>query len=269
MENLKSYLLNQSKHGLYQMLPPELLKQHPEFKKFSFNRRLDDKRYDWFSNTLDFEGKNVLDIGGNIGYFSFRLNMEKNSTITIYEPHTPHINAIEAIKSVLQITDRHVTCVNQGVGLDDIESLPEQDIILLFNVLQHAGEDYDKKYVRDISQWRKYAIDYLKAIGTKTKYLVFQMGYSWLGHEANFCEDNDVIPFTTKLLTESGWKIKQCGVVASVFNPHYVDFNLKNINAKPPINNKFDWFASRLMNKLKILPGDYRFMQRPVFICKK
>ncbi len=71
-----------------------------------------------------------MDIGANIGYFSFRLASEKNALITIYEPHDQHIKAIESIKSILGIPGKKINCVNRGVGLDDINNLPEQDIVL-------------------------------------------------------------------------------------------------------------------------------------------
>ncbi len=269
MEEIKAYLLSQTKHGLYQMLPPSLIAKVPELEKFSFTGRFDDKRFDWFSNKLDFDGKKVMDIGANIGYFSFRLSSEKNALLTIYEPHQPHIKAIESIKSVLKIPDKKINCVNQGVGLDDIKNLPEQDIVLLFNVLQHAGEDYDKKYVKEISQWRDYTVKYLRALRGKAENMVFQMGYSWLGHEDNFCNDKDIIPFTVSLLQDAGWKIKHCGVIGNVFNTYYIDCAFAGPKAKHPIINQFDWFISRTMNKLKILKKDYLFMQRPVFICHR
>lgn len=267
MEDIKAYLLSQSKHGLYQMLPPTLIKKMPELEKFSFSRRLDDKRYEWFSEKLDFDGKRVMDIGGNIGYFSFRLASEKNAHLTIYEPQEQHIKAIESIKPIIDMPDEKVKCVNQGVGLDDIKTLPEQDIILLFNVLQHAGEDYDKKYVPDISHWRDYTISYLQALRSKTKNMVFQMGYTWLGHEDSFCHEEDFITFTVKLLEDAGWKINNCGVIGNVLNPHYVDLEFNEPDAKHPIINQFDMFTAKGLNKLKIVRRDYSFMQRPVFIC--
>lgn len=269
MEDIKAYLLSQSKHGLYQMLPPSLIKEMPELEKFSFSRRLDDKRYEWFSNKLDFAGKKVMDIGANIGYFSFRLALEKNARITIYEPHQQHIKAIEAIKTILDIPESKIKCVNQGVALDDIKNLPEQDIILLFNVLQHAGEDYDKEYVPDISQWREYTINYLKSLRLKTESLVYQMGYTWLGHEDSFCNDDDIIPFTVKLLQDAGWKISHCGVIGNVLNPHYIDLPFNDENTRHPIINQSDMFTAKALNKLKIIRRDYSFMQRPVFICHR
>lgn len=269
MKDIKAYLLSQTKHGLYQMLPPSLIKKMPELMEFSFSRRLDDKRYNWFSEKLDYSGKKVMDIGGNIGYFSFRLADEKKAQMIIYEPHEKHIEAVESIKSILNIDNQKIKCVNQGVGLNDIEHIPEQDIILLFNVLQHAGEDFDSEYVKDIADWRDYTIRYLKAIRNKTENMVFQMGYAWLGHKDNFCEDKEIIPFTVNILQEAGWKIKDCGVIANVLSPQYIDHPLNDPIAPHPIINSFDWFVSRALNKTKILKKDYLFMQRPVFICHR
>lgn len=267
-EKIRELLSSQAKHGCYQMIPPDLLFKMPELIKYNFSIRLDDRRYNWFSGKLDFAGRKVMDIGANIGYFAFRLTSEKKAIITAYEPYKSHADAIATIQKIIEIEESQFTCVNESIGIDDIDNLPDQDIILFFNVLQHAGEDYDSAYVKNIAQWREYAVKYLSKLALKTHYLIFQMGYSWIGHGDKLCEDEEIIDFTVSLLKEAGWTINNCGVISNVLRPTYKDIFINKTSNRHPIINKKDMIISRLMNKIKLLRMDYRFLQRPLFICK-
>jgi 2-polyprenyl-3-methyl-5-hydroxy-6-metoxy-1,4-benzoquinol methylase len=77
LNKLISLLSSKSKHGNYQMLPPQLLNKLPELKQYSHTRRLDDKRYEWIVNNIDLSKKSIIDIGANVGYFSIRFASEK------------------------------------------------------------------------------------------------------------------------------------------------------------------------------------------------
>jgi hypothetical protein len=268
MEKIIKLLSSQAKHGCYQMLPPSLLSVMPELEKYNFSRRLDSKRYEWFAERLDFTGKKVLDIGANIGYFSFRLALGESAIITVYEPYKIHAEAIQEIQKIVKVKNDEFTCVNKGVGLNDIEYLPEQDIILFFNVLQHAGEDFDKDLIEKIDQWKDYAIQYLNKLTFKARYLIFQLGYTWLGDSGYLCKDEEIIDFTVSILNKTGWTIRNCGVISNVINPVYKDLIINNKHNKHPIINRKDMLVSKSLNKIKLLKLDYRFMQRPLFICE-
>ena len=105
MKELIQLFESEAKHGLYQMLPPELIKKYPKLQKNSYSRRLDDKRYEWFAEKINFSNKKIIDIGANIGYFSFRLYKEKNAKITTYEPNKKHNEAISKVKKELNINE--------------------------------------------------------------------------------------------------------------------------------------------------------------------
>jgi len=266
-KHLEQLLISQSKHGNYQMLPTVLINKIPELGKYSQSRRFDDRRYQWFSEKLNFTNKSVLDIGANIGYFSFRLAIEKNAKVTAYEPYLKHFDAIKSIKTILELYDDQITPINKGVELNDIENLPEQDIVLFFNVIQHAGEDFDCKYVHNKTEWEKYAIEYLHRLTYKAKYIVFQQGYTWLGHAGKLCQDENIIDFTATILRKANWNIKCCGIIKDVSNPTYSDFEVALQNNIHPITNKWQRIKLNILRKIRISNNDYRFMQRPIFIC--
>jgi len=267
MKQLENLLLSAGKHGLYQMLPEQLIAKYPELRKYSHTDRIDNKRYDWFSTKLDFRNKKIIDIGANIGYFSFRLNLEKNTTNITYEPFEQHFTAINEIRNLLQIDNNKFITENSGVDFDNIDNLPKSDIVLLFNVVQHAGEDFDKKYVQKIDQWKNHTINYLKKLSFKTQYIVFQTGYTWLGHEYKLCEDDKIIEFTEDLLNKSEFEILECGIVKNIFTSNYKSINISKTK-KLPLNSKLYSFTANFLASKKLIKANSRFMLRPIFICK-
>lgn len=210
LDKLNELLITKSKHGNYEMLPPALLKVEPALSTYSSSNRLDQQRYDWFSNKINLEGKNLLDIGANIGYFSLRLATEHNTVVPAYEPFEPHSRCIELSKRILNLTDDEFTVLNEGISLEKMSTLKRVDIILFLNVIQHAREDYDAERVQCLADWREYAVQYLSKLKEVGEYLVFQMGYTWLGHKDKLCKDKDILDYAVKLLLDSGWSIISC-----------------------------------------------------------
>jgi len=267
MKQLDDLLLAAGKHGLYQMLPEQLISKYPQLKKYSHTDRIDNKRYNWFSSKLNFENKKVIDIGANIGYFSFRLNYEENTENYTYEPFQQHCIAINEIRNLLNISENKFIIKNEGVDFDNIDNLPKSDIVLLFNVVQHAGEDFDKKYVQNSEQWKIHVSKYLTKLSTKTRFMVFQTGYSWLGHKNVLCQDNEIIEFSEQLLNSGGFKIINCGMIKNIFNQKYIDIDL-NKHRKIFLISKIKKFIADFLASKKIIKANYRFMQRPIFICE-
>ncbi|MBT8507874.1 hypothetical protein AZH53_05535 [Methanomicrobiaceae archaeon CYW5] len=269
LEDIRKLLDARSKHGHYQMLPPALINIEPTLSRFSHSRRLDNERYEWFSKKINFKNKRILDIGANIGYFSFRLATEMQGNLTTYEPFIDHSIAIDTCKRILGLDDNSFNNVNQGVSLKDIKNLKRYDIVLFFNVLQHAGEDFDSNFVRSVDDWRDYAVQYLTELRNITEYLIFQTGYTWLGHEGKFCDDDDILDFTIDLLRDAGWNIEYCGVVTNHQSPNYVDYEISNDSKNVhPLISFWTKYGIIFKNKFFNANLDYRFMERPLFICK-
>ncbi len=268
-EQLINLLTTNAKHGNYQQIPPILLDKIPELKKLQKNSiRLDEQRYEWFSEKLDFKNKNVLDIGANTGYFSIRLSTEKDAQVIAYEPFEKHYKAIVEIKNFLSLPDNKLKVEKKGIAINDIEKLPNVDIILFFNVIQHAGEDFDSDKVKNINQWYNYAVEYLQKLAQKANYIVFQMGYSWLGHNGVFCPENQIIEFTLKLFKDAKLQIKHFAVIKNPLLPKYIDITPEN-HLKHPILKFPKKYTLEIFKKLKLTHNNYRFMQRPILIFSK
>lgn len=268
LSNFMSYIQSEGKHGLYQLFPPVLVKKYPELQNLPYNSmRLDDKRYDFLVRSIDLIGLRVTDIGSNIGYFSFRLATEKACKVLMYEPYADHFKAIGEIRNLLNLDEKVVEIRNEGVDLDAINALESTDVILLFNVLQHAGEDFDRTRVQKVEDWYAFAVEYLTKLRTKTKYLVFQNGYSWLGHSKDLCGKEEIISFSIKLLKEAGWQIEKCGIVTNFQTHTYREFDI-NKTTKNPIFNPLKYFEYGVKYRLGFNVPNHRFIQRPIFICK-
>ncbi len=268
LSDFLKYITSDGKHGFYQLFPPALINKFPDLKKLPYDTiRLDDKRYDYITKSIDVKGLRVTDIGANIGYFSFRLATEMHCEVLMYEPYKDHFKAIKEIKSMLNLNDKMVRVENMGIDLNGIDNIEPTDLILLFNVLQHAGEDFDKDKVTLIHDWYGYAKEYLLKLRKKTTCLVFQTGYSWLGHNKELCSKEKIIEFTQTLLEESGWQILKCGIVTNYESHVYRDFDFEK-SFSNPIFNPLKYIEYGVKYRLGFNVPNFRFIQRPIFICK-
>lgn len=266
IEEFTSYIKSQGKHGFYQLLPPALINKYNELQELPYKSiRLDDKRYEFFTKHLNTSKARVTDIGANIGYFSFRLATEKKCSVVMYEPFEDHYKAINSIGSMLEAQD-NIKAVNDGVTLSNIDSLEKTDILLLFNVLQHAGEDFDKDIVKSKNDWYQYAVEYLTKLRSKSKYLVFQNGYSWLGHDVELCARENILPFSKQLLEDAGWTVKHCGMVKNYSTKEYIDIPLNAVSG--PTTNKLKYLEYGIKYRLGLALPNYQFIQRPIYICE-
>jgi hypothetical protein len=274
-EELISLLQRKSKHAGYQMLPPCLEGAiGKSIKGLSGRKGHDVSRYEWFKSRCGSLSGPVLDIGANLGYFSFRIIQDFKVKVVAYEPYGPHSRILSLIRDICDIDPDDIVIENRGVGLKDIENLPEVETVILLNVLQHAGEDFDHNLVTSHEKWRDYAVEYLVKLKNKASLMFFQMGYTWKGHEGKLCRDNDIIDFTARLLNESGWEIKHCGLPKKMGEPlDYEDYNISCRGHNAVFLPGFTGLAGVLKKKMihVLKPGYYgfyRFAQRPLFICE-
>jgi hypothetical protein len=266
-EKLIPLIQSDSKHGNYQYLPPKLVERYPHLQALNYNNmRLDDKRYAYFTSKLNFDHKRVTDIGANIGYFSFRLASEHAADVTLYEPYTNHSLAIDEIASLLQLSSQQVQNINKGIDMKSVDSLEKCDILLFFNVIQHAGEDFDSDNVQSSKEWRKYAVEFLKRLRSKCEYMVFQTGYSWLGNKNELCSKKEIVSFTYDLLSEAGWEVMNCGIVQNFKTCEYQDINPKA--TVHPLMTPFKFLEYGVKYRLGCKVPNHRFIQRPIYICK-
>lgn len=208
---LKELLATKGRHSNYQCLPPYLPDELSRKIKGNTSKRLDQQRFAWMKENCSLHGKRVIEIGSNIGYFSIRIVKELNAKVFAYELDDELCNAGKLIASMCGLSDE-VEFINEGVDFKSLKSLPEVDTILFFNVLHHAGYDFDRSYVRSIDEWYQYAKDYLRQLGSVADEMIFQMGYIFGGAYEKFCRDDDILPFTVDLLNSSGWQVTKCAI---------------------------------------------------------
>ena len=98
--------------------------------------------------------------------------------------------------------------------LESIATLPKADVLLLLNVIQHAGYDFETPGQEiDKHGWLDHSIQYLSKLRIVSKTMLFQMGYTLGGVAGKLCKDKEILAFTTDLLQRAGWRIIQCGMV--------------------------------------------------------
>lgn len=274
INHLKELLASKGRHGQYQKLPPtlpdEVFASFPE----RWDTRLDEERYNWIISSLNCNNKTILEIGANIGYFASRFASEGNNVVYAYEPDDILFEALESIIRMGQLGKKVIPC-HTPVDITTINSLPNVDIILNLNVIQHAGFDFEKGNISSIDDWREYAVDFLSQLRSKSEYMVFQMGYQLWGHDKPICKEKDIIQYTISLLRDSGWLPQHCGIVTQmplineITQYHSIDSYNNEIKLitrnKLPMRYLFEVFLSKITQKPYIL---YSFTQRPIFICK-
>lgn len=204
----------EAKFGRYQELPPAVLRRCPGAADIGYENDAhipsDGPRYRWLQDNLDLAGLAVTEIGANIGFFALSAVESGARSVHAYEPVAAFSETCAALAEICRFEDRLVS-INAGLTLDAVETLPEVDLVIMLNVLHHAGTVFDQDAVIGQGGWKAYARDYLERLAGRTKYLFYQVGNSAAG-EALF-PGRDALPYTHALLTEAGWRVDRVAIV--------------------------------------------------------
>lgn len=270
--NLKS-LLNKKNFNFnnYQQIPnfitKELLKNSIELNYKQDQLSLDKLRLEFLTKHLNKNPKKITEIGSNLGYFVFSLAKKYDSKIIGYEPIKHYSQITKKLSEFINLK-KNIIIKNKSVKLEDIKKLLKTNLIIELNVLHHAGNYFDKNKVKKLGGWRNYALKRLSLLKTKSDYLFFQTGNS--GLEQHF-KSEDSVKFVSKLLKDSGWKIKAFGTIKNLDLFKYTKGNLNN-------NKSFvEYNCSRNLKKHLV---DYKIKNkllkslktgmaaRPIWVCK-
>lgn len=211
IDRLKSLYAAGNKHDNYQNLPLFVQEQLGFNVQIDENWRGDTARFNFFQSEMNFKpGETVLDVGANTGFFTLSLaHRFPGSKFIACEMNPDHVAFIREIADHFNM--KNVDAQVMSVDMKGIGEIPESDYMLHFNVLHHAGVDFDKGMVSDEKNFRSYAVNYLSALRKKTKNMVFQMGYNWGGNKLKHIiplqEDITKHTFTIGLFHSSGWKV--------------------------------------------------------------
>ena len=170
------------KHGIYQQLPKFLSDDFGGVEAPVDERwRGDRSRLDYLRTRIDFSGQRVIDIGANTGFFSLTLAHDDSATVTAVEPDPANRDFLKAVGRHYGMTK--LTVSDTPVTLETVDSLPTSDLVLLLNVLHHAGDDFDGRHVASAEALAEYMQEYLARLAKTTRRMIFQLGYNWCGNK--------------------------------------------------------------------------------------
>ncbi|WP_304544134.1 class I SAM-dependent methyltransferase [Sulfurimonas microaerophilic] len=245
-KKLKQMYTSRSKHSNYQVLASEL-EPFLNSNEVKINSRNEKIRLDYILSNVKIKDKNVLDIGGNTGYFSFELLANEAKNVTYYEGNKEHAEFVKLASKILN-RDAQILIHNEYY---DFKQDDKYDIVLLLNVLHHIGDDFGDD---SLSKQKALAqiIEYLNNVLLQADTVVFQLGFNWKG--------NILLP-----LFESGTKKELIEFIISNLNEK---FQVVKIGVAQKIGNiiKFEDVNERNIERDDSL-GE--FLNRPIFIIKK
>jgi ABC-type transport system substrate-binding protein len=271
-EILQSLYNDQSKHSRYQNIPRFVREAMDYTEVIDESWRGDTARYEYIQRTIDFgHGMKVADVGANTGFFTLSLAHDhRHSLFTAYEPNANHSEFIRTVAEKFQLENVRIS--NQSLGLLSLPKLDVFDLMLHFNVLHHAGFDYDQELVKGPDEFHRYAQEYANLLKGKAKQLLFQVGYNWGGDKTKPIIEvrrvADMVLYVPKLFAQTGWKVQAVALYSKVQGKGtYVDMPeslLKEIQANPDDES--------LYRKVKLLVDQLEmhqnseFYKRPIFL---
>jgi SAM-dependent methyltransferase len=235
-----------SKHSNYQILPEKLKKILGD--KVDTKSRYEAERLKFILSKINFQNKTVLDIGGNTGYFTFELVEAGAKKVHCYEGNKEHADFVELAAKALDLRDK--VDVTAGYYTFDDSNKASYDVILLFNVLHHVGDDYGNRDI-DSKQAKPTILAQLNSLAKYTDELVFQLGFNWQGDVNKPLFENgtkqELIEYVRDGV-QGSWDIVSIGIAEKQSDKIiYQELNDKNIERDDSMGE---------------------FLNRPIFILK-
>ena len=246
IECLRAMYTKQSKHSNYQIMASNL---EPFFQTDDIDvlSRNEKARLDFILAHVKLEGKSIIDIGGNTGYFTFESIINGASQVVMFEGNQTHAEFVKLAADILDISEK-VTVHPEYYLFEGMTT--SVDVVFLLNVLHHVGDDYGNQELSKKNA-RKQIISSLKTIAKSTNILVFQLGFNWKG-DRNTC------------LFDKGTKKELIDfIIESTVN----EFDLIAIGVAEKTDDKLSY---QLLNDSNIHRNEHlgEFLNRPLFILK-
>lgn len=199
------------KHSQYQALP-KIIQSNLGIEFIPSKSRFERERLRFILENCSPKEKKVLDIGGNIGFFTFEMIFHGAERVVYYEGEKIYSTFVEILTQFLRFEEKII--IRESYFPFD-EPPPEfHNLTLLLNVLHHVGDDFGSKNLNRLQAKQK-ILKYINVLSSYTEYLVFQMGFCWKGNR-----DMPLFPHGTKEEmicylregTEKLWNIVSIGV---------------------------------------------------------
>jgi len=159
------------------MLPFNIIQKYklkPKKDVYGMELRLNIIKY--VCDKYDIKLNNMIDLGGNSGFFSMSLikNMYATHSIII-DMDNDIIKYGLKIRNEMNLYDE-IFFENKIINLESIRMLNIVDTIICMNVLHHAGVIFDQYIVEQIS-WKKYIILFLDILFSKCKIIILCLNF--------------------------------------------------------------------------------------------
>ncbi len=272
LAKLHELYADQSKHSIYQNIPAFVRDALGYTETINERWRGDTTRWEYMQNYIDFSNQSVLDVGANTGFFTLSLAHEyPDSIFTALEGNTNHAEFIRLVAA--QFGLKNVRILTQYLDFATIDSLGQYDTILLYNVLHHAGVDFDNNLVLSEGDLFNYLVRYMTKIREHSSRIVYQMGYNWGGNKHHpivaLQDDAGKYVYTCRFLRNAGWYIE--AIAAPYGREGDIPVSHKNL-PEDVIAAANSCDEGILRSRLSQLfdPGIdtfSEFYRRPIFIC--
>lgn len=209
---LKELYYKNSKHSGYQILPSILsgIMGMDEIKPC--NPRWEKERLEYIVSHMEAKGKQILDVGGNTGYFSFEMISAGAEYVDYYEGNKTHCEYVKLAAKVCSVDTKLL--VHNGYYDFLGKNVQHYDIVLLMNVLHHFGDDYGDRNA-SLKTAKEEMLTQLNGMAQKADICVFQLGFNWKGNVKYPLFPNgtkkEMIDYVT-YGTDGKWKIDHIGI---------------------------------------------------------
>lgn len=212
-----------TKHSVYQNIPDFVSSELGYSEVIDETWRGDRPRLAYLKNTRPpLPNEMWVDFGANTGFFTLSLAREfPRSSFTAVEANPNHARFIELVARYFAL--ENVEVIQQAVGLEQLDQLPQSHFMLHLNVLHHAGHDFDAHLVPNIDDFHEYARRYLELLRHRTSGMLFQVGSNWGGDKARplavMRDDPRKLKIFAGWLLGAGWDLHE------IAYPHHDDSN--------------------------------------------
>lgn len=244
-EKLEQLYKNKSRHSQYQILASNVqpLLGYKKPDKYKFER----ERWNYILSNINLEGKKILDIGGNTGFFTFEsCNGQKPQRVDYYEGNQEHAEFVRLASSILGLENTIEVHPKYFLFTEQTEIW---DVVFFLNVIHHIGFDFEKDVTADEVKDRM--LEHINQMAQYSKIMFFQMGFNWYGNIAKCLFENGTKQEIENYIisgTQKYWEVKKIGIAEEIDNGFiYKDMNERN-------NVRVDSYGE--------------FLNRPLFIMK-
>ncbi len=164
-------------------------------------------RYNLIKNKLLNSGiKSVVDLGGKSGFFSIQM-LDENiiSRACVYDVSSNALKFGNKIAKYLGL-ENEINFIEKKLSIDNINNIPNADVVLCLNLIHHAGVFFDIDLVGERG-WAEYAVDFLKIL--RKKYRIAAVSVGFKGKKpVNWLIPNRLRPvYFNKIANKAGWKV--------------------------------------------------------------